>query len=331
MIEITGLRRQISADLGLTTPFVKGQNAPVRNCWHFSSDGNQVDLIFFDAEDFIDGMNRIYILARTYNILILAFCLMDNHVHFLLYGDFKQCNLFMHEYMRRTSMHIATRHGERHKLNSVPIDYQKVDDDVYLKTAICYIIKNPPVAGLPYTAYDYPWSSGSLYMRKSVCHDCGASTETMWTSPVWTMDDGFSSLSDLPIKKAKGILKTNEQVSGPVKMIGRMVFPGEYVAWQLVNAIFKTQKSYNYFMGVSRESDIESRGGAISRLSIPDAEMRQNKAAVCRELFGVETVRTLSTQQRLRLLKVLKHRYDSSPKQLSRICGLRYEEIRGII
>ena len=331
MIDINGLRQRISADLGLTTPFVKGQNTPVRNCWHFSSDGNYIDCIFFDEEDFIDAMNRIYVLVRSYDILILAFCLMDNHVHFLLYGDFKQCNLFMHEYMRRTSIHIANRHGERHKLKKVPIDYQVVGDDAYLKTAICYIVKNPPVAGLPFTAYDYPWSSGALYMRNNACQVRNSGIETTWTSPSWIRDDVFSSLSDFSGNQIKEIFKTNEQIRQPIKMIGRMIFPGEYVAWPLVNAIFKTQKSYNYFMSTSRESDVESRGGSISRLSIPDQEMRQNKASVCRELFGVETVRTLSTQQRLRLLKVLKHRYDSSPKQLARICGLRYDEIQEMI
>ena len=57
------LLRQIILDLGLNVPFVKGQNIPIRNCWHFSTDGNAVDVMFYE-DDFIDGMNRVYVTVK---------------------------------------------------------------------------------------------------------------------------------------------------------------------------------------------------------------------------------------------------------------------------
>ena len=78
------LLRQIVSDLGLDAPFVKGQHIPVKNCWHFSTDGNAVDAIFEDEDDFIDGMNRVYVTLQAYRVIILAFSLMDTHVHFIL-------------------------------------------------------------------------------------------------------------------------------------------------------------------------------------------------------------------------------------------------------
>ena len=71
------LLRQIVSDLGLDRPFVKGQDIPIKNCWHFSTDGNAVDFMFYDEEDFINGMNRIFVLLLKYDIVILAFILMD--------------------------------------------------------------------------------------------------------------------------------------------------------------------------------------------------------------------------------------------------------------
>ena len=38
------LLRQIILDLGLNAPFVKGQNTPIKNCWHFSTDGKAVEI-----------------------------------------------------------------------------------------------------------------------------------------------------------------------------------------------------------------------------------------------------------------------------------------------
>ena len=150
------LLRQIVSDLGLDIPFVKGRNISIKNCWHFSTDGNAVDAIFLDEEDFINGMNRIYVLARKHNIVILAFSLMDTHVHFILWGSFDDCNRFMHDYVKATSRYITLTHGDRNKLADVPIHHQVVDTDFYLKTVICYVIKNAPVGGISFNGYGLP-------------------------------------------------------------------------------------------------------------------------------------------------------------------------------
>ena len=116
--------KRLLSDLGLDRPFTKGQSITVKRCWHFMTDGNDVDFIFCDEADFKDGMNRVYIVSRSYDVIILAFTLMDTHVHFILYGEFDDCNRFMHEFVRRTSQHIALRHGESNKMQDVHIRHQ---------------------------------------------------------------------------------------------------------------------------------------------------------------------------------------------------------------
>ena len=313
------LLRQIILDLGLKTPFVKGQTIPIKNCWHFSTDGKAVDVIFYDDADFICGMNRIYVVLKSHRVVILAFSLMDNHLHFVLYGDFEECNRFVHDYVRRTSRHIAITHGDNRKLDGVPIDYQIVDTDAYLKTVICYTIKNAPVAGIPYNAWDYPWSSGPLYFRRP----------GLWSAPVW-LESSLKTLSDLDlgIHGLRNYLKTYMPFHENVKTIGSLVFPGEYVAFELVEMIFKSCKSFNYFYCKTKEDDVDARGGDISRLSIPMKEMRQHKREVCQELFGVDHVKGLSTEQRLQLARTLRARFNSSPRQIAALSGLVFDEIK---
>ena len=118
-------------DLGIEKPFVKGVDNPVFNCWHFYTDGNSVESMFWDESDFIDGMNRIYNVFRSINIDILAFSLMDTHIHFILHGELERCRVFIHEYIRRTSMHISTKHGLVKSLGSVN-RYRQVLEDCYL-------------------------------------------------------------------------------------------------------------------------------------------------------------------------------------------------------
>ena len=315
------LLRQIVSDLGLDIPFVKGRNISIKNCWHFSTDGNAVDAIFLDEEDFINGMNRIYVLARKHNIVILAFSLMDTHVHFILWGSFDDCNRFMHDYVKATSRYITLTHGDRNKLADVPIHHQVVDTDFYLKTVICYVIKNAPVGGISFNAMDYPWSSGPLYFRRP----------GYWSAPAWLTESEGSKETEMGNYQKRLLLKTQEIIDGNIPVIGRLVFPGEYVAFELVERLFKTCKSFNYFMCISKEDDVESRGGIISHLSIPMQEMRQHKNEVCRELFGVSSTNGLNTGQRLKLAKVLKSRYNSSLKQVARLSGLVYEEVKNLL
>ena len=314
------LLAQIEADLGLNVPFVKGQKIRIKNCWHFSTDGNAVDAMFENDEDFIAGMNRIFVVVQGYNVVILAFSLMDTHLHFILYGTFEECNRFMHEYVRQTSWYISITHHESNKLDGVPIRHQPVEDDFYLKTVICYTVKNAPVGGILFNALDYPWSSGPLYFKRP----------GYWSSPRW-MDGMEAGRSDGHRPASSSPAHQEGSMASTVPMIGPIVFPGEYVAYEIVERIFKTCKSFNYFLCITREEDVDSRGGSISLLSIPMQEMRQHKNEVCQELFGAQSIKGLNTAQRLRLARTLRSRYNSSIKQIVRLCGLVYDEVKDLI
>jgi len=327
MIIDNELYRRVSGDLCLEMPYVKGMNYPVKNCWHFSTDGKAIDELFIDSGDFEYGMNLIYLMVTSYQVMVLAFVLMDTHIHFVLYGDYSECNKMMHEYLRRLSMFISYKHGVRNKLRRIPLNHQTVDDNFYLKTVICYTIKNPYAAGLPYLLHDYPWSSGPLYFRK----------KGLWSTPAWhtscvNVDYNWRSLRSAVHTEWSGPddvrRQDDEENFRNVKTIDHLICPSEYVAADIVEKIFRTHKSFTYFTNMTKDSDVESRGGAISYLSIPMQEMRQHKNELCRELFGVQSLKELDTAKRLRLARTLKSRYNSSTRQIVRLCGLMYDEVK---
>ena len=116
-----------------------------------------------------------------------------------------------------------------------------------------------------------------------------------------------------------------------VRIIDGLVFPGEYVAYEVVERLFKTCKSFNYFLCRTKEEDVDARGGRISHLSIPMQEMRQHKNEICQELFGISSIKGLNTQQRIRLARTMRQRYNSSLKQIIRLSGLVYDEVKDLI
>ena len=83
------------------------------------------------------------------------------------------------------------------------------------------------------------------------------------------------------------MLRTKSEIGEDVVLVDGIVHPGEYVAREVVEQLFKTHKSFNWFMCISKEEDIEKRGGNVARLSIPIQEMRQYRNEVCQELFGI--------------------------------------------
>lgn len=314
--------KKIESDLGVLSPIIKGQDIVVRNCWHFYTDGNDVDYIFKCEEDFRAGMNRIYVLSLRFHIVILAFVLMDTHVHFVLYGDYSECNAFMHEYIRSMSRYISIQYGERKKLEDVTISCQEIDRLNYLKTVISYVIKNPTSAGMPWMPYNYPWSSGSLYFA----------VQNSWSGPLWTKTlNECRSMNQLSLLDTRRICHTRNRILSDAKIIEDLIFPGEYVAYDIVQRVYRTTKSFHYFMSLNRDEEIEGKGGFISNLSLPLHEMRQHKKEAMMALFGKCSIKELNTSQRVRLAMTLKSKYNSSSKQIARLCCLKYSEVKGFI
>ena len=276
---------QIESDLGLNVPYIKGTNIPIANCRHYCTDGNSLDVMFYDEQDFIDGMNRIYSVFMKYNVVILAFVLMDTHVHFVLYGDERETGGFVHEYLRRTSIRIARRHGCNKILKNIPVTCQLIDNDYYLN----------------------------------------------WTSPMWGEGLFGSEILNMSLRRARKEFRMRFPKKTEVASSGGMIFPGEYVAFEMVGRIFRTCRSFNYFMGMSREEDLNPLSVTASRLSIPIAEMRQLRRELGMELFGKSSLRTMSTSQRLKLARTLRSRYNCSAKQAARVCGLVYGEVMDVI
>lgn len=313
--------KQLRSDLGIDAPFIKGEDKPVRRCWHFCTDGKSIDFIFTSDEDFRCGMNRIYFVVRRYKVVIIAFVLMGTHIHFILWGEYDECLAFVREYLRRTSLYIKNSHGEKRKLEDIPISCQSITDDFYLKTVICYVIKNPPVGGLPYNAYDYPWSSGALYFRRS----------EYWTTPEW-INKNLMITPEIGTEEQRKLFHTKEKLPKGVKVFnGNLIFPGEYVVYEIVEELFHTCRSFNYFMCQNKEIDIESRQGIISGLSMPLQELRQHRDELCREIFNVYNQRSLDMAARLKLAKALRSRYACSINQICRVCGLVYDEAKSLI
>lgn len=137
-----------------------------KHYYHYATKGLEDDYLFGSITAFVAAMNRIAIcfskVCETSSIIIIGFSLMDNHVHFILYGNEDDCDSFMALYKRLTEIWLTNHPEEGRPGKEWDIGHWQIKDKDSLLEKLSYVHRNPVVAFLPYTATGYRWSSACL-------------------------------------------------------------------------------------------------------------------------------------------------------------------------
>jgi len=131
---------------------------------HVTQRGNRGRPIFFSDADRILYLDLLRQGCAAARVECLAWCLMDDRVHFILVpqtGDGLRAALA--EAHRRYTRHINAREGctgflFQGRFASYPMD------DAHLMPAVLYVERNPVAAGLAQRAEDWRWSSARSHV-----------------------------------------------------------------------------------------------------------------------------------------------------------------------
>ena len=110
--------------------------------FHICTDGTSLPWMFQDEKDFIAGVNRIGICSVMTGVIAVAFILMDNHIHLVLYGSMPECKAFINLYKRLTGSWISSRYGIKDYLRHLPAEIIRIEDEESLLNTIAYIDRN---------------------------------------------------------------------------------------------------------------------------------------------------------------------------------------------
>ncbi len=146
---------------------------------HITQRGNNRQKVFFADKDRLAWLERLYLYFDKYEIPILAYCLMDNHVHVVavppdqeslakamgrLQSDFSRAANFL----RNGCGHLWQ---ERF--------YSSALDEGATAAVMAYVERNPLRAGLVAEAGQYPWSSARVHLRGA--DPAGKIDLTLWS------------------------------------------------------------------------------------------------------------------------------------------------------
>jgi REP element-mobilizing transposase RayT len=118
----------------------------------FRNDGDRRTFLAFTKEYF-----------QKYGISLLAYCLMDNHFHFVLSPATDSLSLAMHDLLLRYSIYFNARNGRVGHLFQNRFHAKPCRNLAYLFHLISYVHLNPVRAGLVDHPGAWTWSSHPAY------------------------------------------------------------------------------------------------------------------------------------------------------------------------
>jgi putative transposase len=132
---------------------------------HITQRGNNKERAFFDDEDRRFYLDLLHRYKEKYEMKILAYCLMGNHVHVLVVPEKETSlargiggtNLLYTQYINR-KYNRSGRLWQNRFFSSI------VEEEPYLWAVMRYIEKNPVRANMVKRAEDYEWSSARAHI-----------------------------------------------------------------------------------------------------------------------------------------------------------------------
>lgn len=134
--------------------------------YHITIRGIDKQNIFFEDEDKYKFLEIINKTKEKYNYEIYAYCLMDNHVHLVIYDKEQQLSKIMQSIEISYVFYFNLKYERTGHLFQNRFFSKKVEDRIYLKMVCRYIHQNPLNAGIGKTE-DYKWSSYKEYIDKN--------------------------------------------------------------------------------------------------------------------------------------------------------------------
>ncbi|MCB1645668.1 MAG: transposase [Pseudomonadales bacterium] len=137
---------------------------------HVVQRGNRRQAVFFNQGDYRDYLKLVADAKEKAQVDIWAYCLMPNHVHFIVVpGSEDGLAAFFSQAHRRYTLRINQRYEWQGHLWQERF-HSTVMDEAHLLAAVRYVEQNPVRAGLCQSPADWPWSSARAHL--SATDDC---------------------------------------------------------------------------------------------------------------------------------------------------------------
>ena len=282
----------------------------MKRLYFITTDHLEKRIWFRDIEDFIIGMNCVAILAAKMGVAIIAFILMSNHVHFVLFCTEEEARQFIDSFKKLYSMHFQAKYGGSGFLRRNNVDIQVITtNNESPEKVVAYTIMNSVAAKICLTVAGYRWGSGACYFNEN--------------------KEKGTPIGTLSIRKQRQILKSHIKV--PQEWIlgaDGYILPESYVKVADVENMYGTPSRMQYFLNLSRKA---KKALATEGPAFDDQLLVAGIRSLCVSLFNKKSQNELTKSELAEMLRQLRWRFGSDIHQISRVSGIKYEEVSELL
>lgn len=281
-------------------------------CWHLYT-AEDFEIVFVTDDDFRAGMLLIAICAMSFpGIKILAFQLMNNHLHVILSGNRDDCRSFFRMFRHRLQMYLkglgrtVDLSGWKESLNAV------VDID-YLRTVIAYTNRNGFLVNPDETPFTYRWGTNRLFFNPDAVSLHSQSKEK------------------LTVRQIRNVIHSGAfDHMAVLNMIDGYISP--IVFCDIPSAMVLFRDGHHYFHLISR--DVEGQQKIAAELgetvSYTDNELFAAVVSICRKDYGIGKPSAIPSDAKLALARRMHFEYNATDKQIARILRLDREILKAM-
>lgn len=289
--------------------------------FHLYANGSDARNFIVSEDDFRFQFNLVAICVCLSGVKVLAFSIEDTHPHFILVGTPAKALDFKVRYETSTLHHIRSTRGTS---DGVTLDFQldKIENREYLMNACAYVIIQPTKDGKGIMPYDYRWGTGSMYFRPA------------WQISLWRISATGAIMAPvtagrIPYSQRIKLWGRRNSIPSDWMVCDGLILPDNYVDVAAFESIFVTHNCFRTFQSAGKKKEQEFLDEMSRRrgVRIEDFDAREICKSVCRNLFGKETARWLSSGQRLELAKVLRYEKGLTLRQIATLSRLPNVEL----
>lgn len=293
---------------------------PKKEFWLITTDHLEDRLLFKDVEDFRVGMN--YVAVHVYKTLVemLAFILMSNHLHFVVYATREEAMRFVNGYKQQFSRYLQRKYGVHEHLRGNSVDLELIPlDGESLERAIAYVQMNCVAANICGSPWVYPWGTGACFFDGPM--------EGMPTHGALT-DNGIRPLAALSARERFHYLRSKEVLPGDwLLSADGYILPSSFVRKDWVENRFGSPKRMNFFLQNSSKAKLRIEASEKSLPAFKDQVILAALPDLCRSLFHRQGVQDLVGDELPELMRQIRFRFAANVNQIARVTGFTYEKV----
>jgi len=278
-----------------------------RKWYHLFTSGKNTAMFLKDVDDFNFCVNLLAKCVLEHpELIIVAFAIMDNHIHIVISGDVQIIELFFTTYRRRLSRYLSTKYGSNIP-DSFTMNLKDILDLKSLRNTIVYVNRNGYVAYPKFTPFSYPWGSGVGYFN---------------------VTEQSESLSTLTKENQRALFRGRVPFGlDSIRFTDGHITINSFCSIKFGMSLFRDAHHYFNMISKSIESYSELAVDIDDEEFLTDQELFSEVAKILNANYAGAQLTTISNAQKLDLARELRFKYRSSNGQIRRVLCISQSDI----